>query len=580
MHDYCSGVGQLVERDRTQSALKVAVENAEKAAEQAQSASRAKTEFLAKMSHEIRTPMNGVMGMTDLLLRTDLTDRQRKFVSIAHNSAETLLSIIDDILDFSKIEAGKLRLDDTDFDAFNTVADAIELLADAAQSKDLEIVYGFSPEVPQWVRGDPIRLRQILFNLVGNAIKFTDRGEVVVRVSAEETTKDSTILSFEITDTGIGIAPEAQEQILQPFEQADAAITRKFGGTGLGLPIARQLIESMGGKLSIEGALRKGTTCRFTVKLKNTATACDPDYSRLCKLHTTSVLIADDNAACREMLTTCLSNWGLVTEVAVDGKQALEMLRGAAKGNQPFQLALLDLKMPELSGIEVAEAINTDTTFAATSAVVMTTVGQHGDLEVTNASGNLAFLTKPVRQSEVYSVIKALMGTLQEDSSSMCQRFAAEESPSSDRESVTNAKILVAEDNPVNQEVTREYLINLGYHVDVVATGLEALAALERTSYDLILMDGQMPEMDGFEATAMLRLKEQQQDQKQRTPIVAITANALEGERQRCLESGMDDYISKPFGQDELEVTLQRWLGQQSTLDDASCETGVKRHSA
>jgi CheY-like chemotaxis protein len=524
--------------------------------------------------------MNGVMGMTDLLMRTDLTDRQRKFVSIAHNSADTLLSIINDILDFSKIEAGKLRLDDTDFDVFSTVADAIELLADAAQSKDLEIVYGFSPEVPQWVRGDPIRLRQILFNLVGNGIKFTERGEVVVRVSAEETTKDSTILSFEITDTGIGIAPEAQEQILQPFEQADAAITRKFGGTGLGLPIARQLIESMGGKLSIEGALRKGTTCHFTVKLKNTATACDQDYSRLCKMHTTSVLIADDNAVCREMLAQCLSNWGLVTEVAVDGQQALEMLRGAAKGSQPFQLALLDLKMPELSGIEVAEAINTDTTFAATSAVVMTTVGQHDGLEVKIASGNLAFLTKPVRQSEIYSLIKALLGTLQEDSSSMCQRFAAEESPSSDRESVTSAKILVAEDNPVNQEVTREYLKNLGCHVDVVETGLEALAALERTSYDLILMDCQMPEMDGFEATAMLRLKEQQQDQKQRTPIVAITANALEGERQRCLEAGMDDYISKPFGQDELRVTLQRWLGQQNTLDDASCETGVKRHSA
>ncbi len=580
MHDYCSGVGQLVERDRTQSALKVAKENAEKAAEQAQAASRAKTEFLAKMSHEIRTPMNGVLGMTDLLLRTDLTDRQCKFVKIAHHSAETLLCIIDDILDFSKIEAGKLRLDDTDFDVFSMVADAIELLADAAQSKNLEIVYGFSPEVPQWVRGDPIRLRQVIFNLVGNGIKFTERGEVVVRVGAKEATNDSTILSFEIMDTGIGIAPEAREQILQPFEQADDTITRKFGGTGLGLPIARQLIETMGGKLSIEGAPQKGTTCRFTVRLKTTVAAYDSAYAQLCNPRTTNVLIADDNAACREMLAQSLSIWGLATDVAVDGQQALKMLRAEAKSSQPFQLALLDLDMPEMSGIEVAEAINTETEIAATRVIVMTTIGQHADLRIPNAAENLAFLTKPVRQSELHSLIKVLMSVTHEEDSSMCERSNAAEAPSPNRDSMVDASVLVAEDNPVNQEVTREYLRDLGCHVDVVTTGLEAVAALEQTSYDLILMDCQMPEMDGYEATAMLRLKEQQQDQKNRIPIVAITANALEGERQRCLEAGMDDYISKPFGQDELRVILQRWLDQRHFPDDASADIGVTLQSA
>ena len=396
----------------------------------------------------------------------------------------------------------------------------------------------------------------------------------------KETTKESTVISFEIMDTGIGIAPEAQEQILQPFEQADAAITRKFGGTGLGLPIARQLIEAMGGKLSIEGAQGKGTTCRFTVRLRTTAAAYDQGYPRLWDPDTTSVLIADDNAACRDMVAQCLTNWGLATDAAIDGQQALEMLRGAAKSSQPFQLALLDLEMPEMSGIEVAEAINTDTVFATTRAIVMTTVGQHNDLEVANASGNIAFLTKPIRQSELHSLIKALTSMTHEEGSSMCQRSRAVESPSPDRESVVEAQILVAEDNPVNQEVTREYLKNLGCNVEVVANGLEAVAALERTSYDLILMDCQMPEMDGFEATAMLRLKEQQQNQKRRTPVIAVTANAFEGEMERCLESGMDDYISKPFNQDELREILQRWFDQQHSPDDASGEMNKRLRSA
>lgn len=579
MHTYCAGVGQLVERDRTQSALKVAKENAERSAEQAQAASQGKTEFLAKMSHEIRTPMNGVLGMTDLLLGTDLTDRQRKFVNIAHHSAETLLSIINDILDFSQIEAGKLKLDKTDFDVFKTVADAIELLADAGQKKNLEIVYGFSPEVPQWVRGDPNRLRQVIFNLVGNGIKFTEKGEVIVRVSAKEATKESIILSFEIMDTGIGIASEAQKQILRPFEQGDSTITRKFGGTGLGLSIARQLIEMMGGKLSIESAPRKGTTCRFTVSLETTSAAHGEEYSLLHNLRNASVLIADDNAACRDTLSQFLSSLGLATDVAVDGRQALEMLRAAAECSQPFNLALLDLKMPGMSGIEVAEAISTNTKFAATRAIVMTTIGQHDGLEVAKPLENLAFLTKPVRQSELHSLIKALMSVTHDEGSPMCQRTIAAASPSPDRESMAGATILLAEDNPVNQEVAQEYLRDLGCHIDVVTNGLEAVAALERTSYDLILMDCQMPEMDGFEATGVLRLKEQQQNQKQRIPIIAITANALEGERQRCLDAGMDDYISKPFNQDDLRVILQRWLDQRQSPDDANEEIGVRLHS-
>ena len=575
MDNYCSRVGQLVERDRTQLALKVAKENAEQAAERARAASRAKTEFLAKMSHEIRTPMNGVLGMTDLLLGTNLTNRQRKFVNMAHQSAETLLNIINDILDFSKMEVGKLNFDNTDFDLFDSVGDAIELLAEPAQDKGLELICGFSTEVPQWVRGDPIRLRQIIFNLVGNGIKFTDRGEVVVRVSAEEISEESIVLSFEIKDTGIGIAPGLEEQILEPFEQADGTITRRFGGTGLGLPIARQLIEMMGGKLSIESAPGKGSIFRFTTRLKTAVATHDQECCQQWNLPSMKVLVAGDNGACRDMLGDHLSNWGMATDVVAGGQQAMETLRAAASRSQPFDLALLDLNMSDMSGIEVAQVINADAALSVTRVIVLATIGQHGDPEVAKGLENLAFLTKPVRQSELHSLIKTLMSMTREESSPMSQRAVLAESPTPDPEPTFGAAILLAEDNLVNQEVTREYLRSLGCRIDVVETGLEALAALERTSYDLVLMDCQMPEMDGFEATVMLRLREQQQNQKRRTPVIAITANAFENERQRCLEAGMDDYISKPFNRDDLQVILQRWFNQQHSSDDTNDENKI-----
>lgn len=580
MDRYCSQMGQLVERDRAQFALKTAKENAEKAAEEARAASMAKTDFLAKMSHEIRTPMNGVLGMTDLLLRSALTDHQRKYVTIAHHSAETLLNVINDILDFSRIEAGKLSLNFTDFDLFDTIGDAIELLAEAAHKKDLEIVYGFSPEVPQWVRGDPLRLRQVLFNLVGNGIKFTDTGEVVVRVSAEEITEESVILLFEIMDTGIGIAPEIEEQILKPFEQADGTITRKFGGTGLGLPIARQLIDMMDGKFWIEGTPGKGSIFRFTAKLERQVTPSDQDCCQPWNLPSMKVLVVDDNATCRDMLTHHLSNWGLTTDAAADGQQALEMLRAAANGGQPIELALLDLKMPGLSGIEIGQAIGTDTALAGTRVIVMTTLTQHDHVNVANDSGNLSFLTKPVRPSELHSLIKMLMSMASEESLSMAQNADAPEPESSDQAPALDATVLLAEDNPVNQEVTCAYLTALGCRVDVVVTGLEVMEALERESYDAVLMDCQMPEMDGFQATKMLRLREKQRNQERPTPVIAVTANALEGERDRCLEAGMDDYICKPFSQDELRVILQRWLDQRHSPDDANGEIGVRLHSA
>jgi CheY-like chemotaxis protein/nitrogen-specific signal transduction histidine kinase len=580
MDRYCSRMGQLVERDRAQVALRVAKENAEKAAEQAQVASRAKTEFLAKMSHEIRTPMNGVLGMTDLLLESGLTDRQSKYVNIAHHSAETLLNVINDILDFSKIEAGKLRLSYTDYDLFDTVGGAVELLAETAQKKGLEIVYGFAPEDPQWVRGDPLRLRQIIFNLVGNGIKFTDAGEVVVRVSAEEIIEDSVVLMFEIADTGIGIAPEIEEQILKPFEQADGTITRRFGGTGLGLPIARQLIDMMGGKFSIESTPGKGSIFRFTAKLGTQETARDRDCGRSWNLPSMKVLIADDNVTCRDMLAHRLSNWGLATDTAADGQQALEMLRNAASCGQPFELALLDLQMPGLSGLEIGQAISTETALAGTRVIIMTTLGHHDHLDVAKDPGNLSFLTKPVRQSELHLLIRMLMGVAGAESLSMGQDPDAAEPGFVDQAPALGAAVLLAEDNPVNQEVTCAYLTALGCRVDVVETGLEVMAALERTSYDVILMDCQMPEMDGFQATMTLRLKEKQRNQERSTPVIAVTANALEGERDRCLEAGMDDYICKPFNKDTLRAALLRCLSREDSANENSSDLDVRIQSA
>ena len=573
---YTANLGQLVDHRRAELALRAAKDNAEAASLAAQAANRAKTEFLAKMSHEIRTPMNGVLGMTDLLSRTELTDRQRKFVSTARQSAETLLNLIDDILDFSRIEAGKVELRHADFDVRGIVGDVIDLLAESAQSKGLEITYRFSRAVPQGLRGDSNRLRQIIFNLVGNAIKFTDQGEVVVRVDADQVADESVVLSFKVTDTGIGIPLEAMQHILRPFEQADGSITRRFGGAGLGLTITRQLIEMMDGELSIDSTPGSGSTIRFTVRLEPAAAAYDQDLVPQSSLEGTKVLIVDDNVTNRELLHYCLSEWSMVSESAADGYRALQMLRVAANRGEPFDLVLLDMMMPGMSGIEVAQAIKKEPSLGSTQIIVLTSMGRDGALDETWPSNIHAFLTKPVRQTELYDQIKRVMSVAVEQTVSPDPRLdATEPEPTEDSEPTAGATVLLAEDNPVNQEVMREYLMALGCHVEVVETGLQAVAAFERTTYDLIFMDCQMPDMDGLDATMMLRLRERQQNRQPRTPIIAVTADAFEAQRERCLEAGMDDYIRKPFDQNDLSAILQRWLNHGGPLAATKCESDV-----
>jgi CheY-like chemotaxis protein/HPt (histidine-containing phosphotransfer) domain-containing protein len=540
MDHYCSRFGQLADRKRAEVALVLAKENAEKAAEAAQDASRAKSEFLTNMSHEIRTPMNGVLGMTELLSQSELSDRQRKFVNTAHQSAETLLNIINDILDFSRIEAGKLDLDDADFDVRDTVENVVELLAESAQNKGVEIACLVSREVPRWVRGDPTRLRQIVFNLVGNGIKFTDSGEVVVRVGLDQRAEAFVALSFEISDTGIGIAPEAM----------------------LGL---------MGGNFEIESKPGKGSTFRFMVRLRPSLSEHNQESNRQFDLSDTKVLIIDDNATNREILHHYLAHSGAISEAAADGPRALQMLHDAVERNQPFDVALLDMLMPGMSGLEVAKAVETDPALAATRLIVLTSMGRYVDLEGSSHAQDMAFLTKPVRQSELLTQIGITVDAPCTEAVSQPQQDPLTRAPEGSEElSALDATVLVAEDNPVNQEVIVAYLATLGCRTDVVTTGVEVLSAVARSSYDLILMDCQMPDMDGLEATKQLRLQERQQHQPCRTPVIAVTANAFQGERERCLAAGMDDYVSKPFKYAELREILQHWLD----LERSQGETG------
>ena len=567
MESYCARLGQLVDHKRAELALLLAKENAEKAAHAAQAANRAKTEFLANMSHEIRTPMNGVLGMTDLLSRSELTSRQRRFVNTAQQSAESLLSIINDILDFSKIEAGRFELDFADFDLRETISDVIELLARSAQTKGLEIAYVFSREVPQWVRGDPNRLRQIIYNLVGNGIKFTSAGEVVVRVDVEAVVDEKVTLSIEVKDTGIGFQSEEQERVLQPFEQADSTITRSYGGTGLGLSIAKRLIEMMGGKLSINTALGNGSTFHFTIKVTPVKSARDAGEAHAFNLTGVKALIIDDNATNREILHYYLDEWGIEADAACDGPRGLKLLRTAAERGDPVPVVLLDMMMPGMSGKEVARTILADPKLAAAQLVVLTSMGCEDSMIGNADHGRIAYLTKPVRWSDLYNQIGILLTADGGTSPAARERESAKRSAASPDERF-EASILLAEDNPVNQEVMTAQLEALGCRVEVATTGIEVLAAVKASRYDLILMDCQMPEMDGLEATAMLRLEERQHNDGRRIPVIAVTANVVAGEQERCLEAGMDDYLSKPLKQASLVEKLKRWLSQP-TGDEA-----------